>query len=167
MNKLDFKEIYSEFKISVERISFYFEKNKEKQNELNQDIWIRVWKSLENFNNECSLKTWIYRVAHNTAINHVIKDKKNKSLMPLEDVFVSTENLEQNLENKQSIDLLNEIIFTLKPLDKELVILYLEGNTQEEIEVITGLSKSNISTKISRLKNILKKIMQKKESSNE
>ena len=83
MNKLDFKEIYSEFKISVERISFYFEKNKEKSNELNQDIWIRFWKSLENFNNECSLKTWIYRVAHNTAINHVIKDKKSKSLMPL------------------------------------------------------------------------------------
>jgi RNA polymerase sigma-70 factor (ECF subfamily) len=167
MNKLDFKEIYSEFKISVERVSFYFEKNKEKSNELNQDIWIRVWKSLENFNNECSLKTWIYRVAHNTAINHVIKDKKSKYLMPLEDVFVSTENLEQNLENKQSIELLNEIIFTLKPLDKELVILYLEGNTQEEIEVITGLSKSNISTKISRLKNILKKIMQRKESSDE
>ena len=165
MNELQFKKIYSDFKINVERISFYFEKNKEKSNELNQDIWVRIWKSLETFNNECSLKTWIYRVANNTAINHAIKDKNSKSLIAVEDVETSTDDPQKSLENKQSIELLNKVIFTLKPLDRELVLLYLEGSTQEEIEAITGLSKSNISTKISRLKNILKSIMLRKEYS--
>ena len=123
--------------------------------DLYQDVVVNLWSSCSRFRNECSESTWIYRIALNTCIGHVRKDirKPQKvSLSILNDTIADPENLDEHLKE------LYRLIHQLKTMEKAIVLLWLEEKSYQEIADITGLTLSNVATKLKRAKMKLKEM---------
>lgn len=154
----DFEQIVHGHESSLKRLCESYENNQAKAQELYQEILVAIWKSLSGFRGDCSSRTWLFRVAHNVAISHVTKQRRNRELLEytLEemDQLVQNGNLLNHLEARETLARLKEVIAQLKPVDRELVVLYLEGKKQAQIAEITGLSSSNVATKIFRIKQL-------------
>jgi RNA polymerase sigma-70 factor, ECF subfamily len=125
--------------------------------DLINDITLELWKSFGSFKGESKISTWLYRVALNTSMNFKRKRKKDR-LFFLDDIkqtdnpgwFTECQDTSQSEILYQCIDELNE-------LNKAIILLYLDGRSHEEISDITGVSKTNVGTRISRIKEQIKK----------
>jgi RNA polymerase sigma-70 factor, ECF subfamily len=144
---------------ALERLAKAYEADLEKRRDLLQEIHIAIWQSFAGFNNLCSLRTWIYRVAHNVATSHVIKDKRISSntwldLEGLEEMADGS-NVEERLNHNLTLEWLMKIIQRLDPLERQLILLHLEGLDAVAIGEIVGITSSNVATKIHRIKSTL------------
>lgn len=165
MNETLFNDINANYSQAIKRICMGYEFNEQKAEELYQEVMTAIWQSLESFKGDCSTKTWSYRVAYNKCITHSIKEsKKNEiSLNSIEDIehSLASGEFDQKIVNKNMLEKIKEILGTVKPIDREIFLLFLEGEAQKDIASITGLKESNISTKVSRVKKIISSIMEK------
>ena len=130
----------------------------EKRRDLIQEIHFQLWRSFERFDARCSVRTWVYRVAHHVAASHVLREKRIFSnLVSLEELEMLPDKQQGQLAADQRIDLerLSALIQQLKPLDRQVTIYYLEEMDAVSIGEITGLSPGNVAMKIHRIKNIL------------
>jgi RNA polymerase sigma factor (sigma-70 family) len=130
--------------------------NADDREDLAQEIIFQLWKSWGNFNNEYKLSTWMYRIALNVAISFYRKEQKttNTVLMGEHLIEIVDENLEEGLE--ANLNALQKFINELKPLDKALMLLYLEEKSHKEMAEIIGITSTNVATKIGRIKEQLK-----------
>jgi RNA polymerase sigma-70 factor, ECF subfamily len=144
---------------ALERLGRAYEANPDARRDLVQEIHIALWRSFEGFDQRCSLRTWIYRVAHNAASSHVIRQRRARSqvLVGLEELENLPEaNSGQHVADRsQALNQLLNLIQHLKPLDRQVILSYLEGLDAASIGEITGLSPGNVATKIHRIKSIL------------
>lgn len=124
--------------------------------DLYQDVVYNLWAGFRNFRNECSVSSWIYRVALNTCISGLRKEKKT----PKGNVLV--ESLSESLSApeclNENICEMYRLINRLKTLEKAVVLLYLEEKSYQEIADIMGLSVSNVATKLKRSRVKLKQM---------
>jgi RNA polymerase sigma-70 factor (ECF subfamily) len=147
-----------EFGRALDRLSAGYEADPEKRHDLRQDIHFQLWRSLEAFDGRCSLKTWTYRVAHNTGVSYVNRERrKNAPLMSLEEIEQTApmEGREPDVDRQRALQQLSGFIRQLRPLDRQIMISYLEELDLATIAEITGLSRANVGMKIHRIKNIL------------
>jgi RNA polymerase sigma-70 factor (ECF subfamily) len=156
-------ELYEEaartYGASLERLARAYEADPETQRDLLQEIHVAMWRSFSTFDNRCSLRTWIYRVAHNIGASHIAIQRRTKlqGLVDLEEL----ENLPEansgtdKADRRHALDRLLNLIQRLKPLDRHVILSYLEGLDAASIAEITGLSAGNVATKIHRIKNLL------------
>jgi RNA polymerase sigma-70 factor (ECF subfamily) len=126
--------------------------------DLEQEIVIQLWKSFGRYDDQFKLSTWIYRVALNVAVSHYRKERKRQHDAALEDaiLIMTDESWEEELQWRKSV--LYELIDGLDKLNKALIILYLDEHSNKEIAEILGISESNVSTKLNRIKNQFKSI---------
>ena len=147
------------FGTALGRLALGYQSDPDKRRDLLQDIHIALWPSLARFDGRCSLRTWVYRVAHNTATSAVLRRQTNApTLVPLEESleFVTGEDSTEELfDRRRALDRLHELIRRLRPLDRQVMLLYLEQIDAASIAEITGLSSANVATKIHRIKQIL------------
>ena len=137
------------------KITTIYTDNGQDQKDLYQEIVYQLWKSFDSFRNESKISTWMYRIALNTAIGQLKKSKKHSNKTGIDQVVLQqTENYDTEFENR--LKMVYEQIHQLNILDKGLILLLLEGKKYEEISEITGLSESNVGTRISRIKQKLK-----------
>ncbi len=139
-------------------------KNKEDRKDLEQEIIIQLWNSFGKYNSKYKYSTWMYRIALNVAISFYRKERKwsvRNGFYNEELIYSITDENEYNTELDHNIKLLQEFINKLNELNKALMLLYLEEKPYAEIAEILGISKTNVATKISRLKLKLKKEFQK------
>lgn len=131
--------------------------NAEDRKDLIQEIIIQLWRSFDHYDDQYKFSTWIYRIALNTAISFYRKETRRKKISnhASEDIllFIDTD---VPGETEANIGLLHQFIAELKELDKALLLLYLEEKSQKEIAGIMGISGTNVATRISRIKMILK-----------
>jgi len=154
-----YQEAASTYGPALERLAHAYEADPDIRRDLLQEIHISLWRSFASFDGRCSLRTWIYRVAHNAATSHVIRQRraKGQGLIGLEEM----ENLpdatsgQETADRNQALARLMELIQRLKPLDRQVILSYLEGLDAASIGDITGLSARYVSTKIYRIKEIL------------
>lgn len=147
-----------DFGRALDRLSAGYEADPEKRHDLRQDIHFQLWRSLEAFDARCSLKTWTYRVAHNTAVSYVNRERrKNAPFVSLEEIerTAPVEGGEPDVDRQRALQQLSWFIRQLKPLDRQIMISYLEELDLATIAEITGLSRANVGMKIHRIKNIL------------
>jgi RNA polymerase sigma-70 factor, ECF subfamily len=144
---------------ALERLARAYEANPDTCRDLSQEIHLALWRSFAGWNGQCSLRTWVYRVAHNAASSHVIRQRRVKA-----QTLVSLEELEHlpdrsvdgsAADTRQALERLLGLIQSLKTLDRQVILSYLEGMDAASIGEITGLSPGNVATKIHRIKNIL------------
>jgi RNA polymerase sigma-70 factor (ECF subfamily) len=120
---------------------------------------MELWMSLKSFDGRCSLRTWVYRIAHNVGASHVVRSRRLASrLVDLETLEggVLMADARAQPDHRFSAAMLLDLIRQLKPLDRQISLLYLEGETAETMAEVTGLSAANVATKIHRIKRVLK-----------
>ena len=147
-------EAAAQFGPALDRLARGYEADADLRRDLRQDIHTELWRSLARFDGRCSLRTWVYRVAHNTAASHVLKHKGKRSLVGLEeiDAVAAGDNPEQELLERDARQRLLQMIQTLKPADRQLTLLYLEDLDAAAMGEVTGLSSGAIAVKIHRIK---------------
>jgi len=116
-----------------------------------------LWRSFANFDGRCSLRTWVYRVAHNAAASHVGRQRKNNlPLVSLEEAEAAPDlNNGAAADQQEALERLLTLVRQLKPLDRQVIVSYLEGLDAAAIAEITALSPSNVATRIHRIKRVL------------
>ena len=140
------------------KIARAYSKTVHDKEDLINDITFQLWKSFGRFNGDSKISTWIYRVAINTSMNYRRKREKDK-LFFLDDLK-QFENLNWIIEQPDSSnsEVLYQCIDELNQLNKAIILLYLDGNSHDEISHITGISKTNVGTRISRIKEEIKNL---------
>jgi RNA polymerase sigma-70 factor (ECF subfamily) len=144
---------------ALNRIARAYELNPDKRRDLLQDIHMALWRSLESFDGRCSLRTWLYRVGHNVATSHVVIDRRasSRQLLSIDQIDITDpkSDVEESAGRNLAVDRLMTLIHELRPLDRQLVMLFLEGVDAAAIGEITGISAGNVATRIHRIKRIL------------
>ena len=155
-------ELYDEaaatFSGALERLARAYEADADLRRDLLQEIHVALWRSFEGFNGRCSLRTWIYRVAHNVGASHVLRQQRTRQqeLFGLEEMEqLADAASEQAADRSHALGRLLRMIQRLKPLDRHVILSYLEGLDAASIGETTGLSAGNVATKIHRIKNML------------
>jgi RNA polymerase sigma-70 factor (ECF subfamily) len=144
--------------VALDRLARSYEADADNREDLLQEIHLSLWRSLSSFDERCSLRTWVYRVAHNVGASHVIKQRRTHSrLVGLDaiETITSDTDMEHTADRHMQLERLYTLIRQLRPLDRQIMLLYLEDSDAASIGEITGLSAGNIATKISRIKKIL------------
>lgn len=139
------------------RLARGYEADLERRRDLLQDIHLDLWRSLELFDGRCALRTWVYRIAHNVAASHIVRQRRFAArLVDLDDLDAEPVAVEEAAQaDRDAAQNLLGLIHRLRPVDRQIILLYLEGETAAEIAEVTGLSPSNIATKIHRIKKLL------------
>lgn len=143
---------------TIIKISRVYTNIAQDREDLINDITLELWKSFKSFNGNAKISTWIYRVALNTSMNYKRKRKKDSLFFSLND-FKKEDIFPWLIEPDNSIEseVLYQCIDELDEINKAIIMLYLDGNSHDEIAEITGISKSNVGTRICRIKEQLKK----------
>jgi RNA polymerase sigma-70 factor (ECF subfamily) len=120
----EFLSVIREYERVIYKVCYLYTTPNATLNDLYQDVVLNLWRAYPKFRRECKVSTWIYRIALNTCISFIRKEKINR----------------------------------LGQLEKSIILLYLEEKSYEEIAEITGLTITNVATKISRIKDKLRKM---------
>ena len=153
-----YAQAVAQFGPALERLARSYEADSDRRRDLLQEIHFATWRSFEHFQSQCSLRTWVYRVAHNVAATHVMRDRRAKSrtFVSLDEVASLPEPRHDIAFDRQNtIDRLYALIQHLKPLDRQVILLYLEGMDAASIGEISGISSGNVATKVHRIKTML------------
>ena len=155
-----YQKIAEEYGAALARMAFAYEADPDLRRDLSQEIHLALWRSFGKFNGRCSLRTWIYRVAHNIATGHVIRQRRLRDrLVNIENIeaMPGSDHIELAASQAQALERLSTLIQRLKPIDRQIIVCYLEEMDASSISEITGLSPANISMKVHRIKNILRR----------
>ena len=152
----DFIELIREHEGIIYKITRVYVDRQEDQQDLYQEIVYQLWKSFDSFRADSKWSTWMYRVALNTAISYLKRDSsgpKKVSSNHLDNFKM--EPFDPVMEER--VEWLYKSIQDLSVVEKGIILLYLEGKSHLEISNITGFSTSNVGTRISRIKEKLKR----------
>jgi RNA polymerase sigma-70 factor (ECF subfamily) len=143
---------------ALKRIARGYEADPERRLDVLQEIHLALWQSLSRFDGRCALGTWVYRVAHNTATSVCSRRRKNApQLVSIEDLDVAgpEPDREGQVDERRALEQLLALVQQLRPLDRQVMLLYLEDLDAQSISDVVGLSPANVATKIHRLKKVL------------
>lgn len=124
-------------------------------NDLYQEVVLNLWRAFGKFRHECKASTWIYRVALNTCISFIRKEKNIPEIVALTQV---SDRAEETDEMETMLRQLYHLINRLGQLEKSIILLYLDEKSYEEIAEITGLTVTNVATKLNRIKEKMRKM---------
>ena len=124
-------------------------------NDLYQEVILNLWKAFPRFRKECKPSTYVYRIALNTCISFLRKEKRT---LPTVELTPNIDCIDEDDVTQQMLSQLYQMINRLGQLDKSLILLYLDDNSYEEISDITGLTITNVATRLSRIKDKLRKM---------
>ncbi len=157
--ELDFARIVREHKGTVYTVCYMFSSNEEEVADLFQDILVNLWKGFARFRGDSSIRTWIYRVSLNTCISAERKKKRKGETLPLD---ININLFDDSVEDMKQIRMLQGRISRLGPFDRAIVLLWLENLSYDEIGAIVGISAKNVSVRLFRIKEQLRKMSDEK-----
>ena len=149
-----FAQIVKEHKNTIYTVCFMFSKDSDEVNDLFQEVLINLWQGFASFEGKSKIDTWIWRGSFNTCISQERK-KKRTSAIPLTmgiDLFNDKD------DDTKQVKMLYERIHRLKPFDRAIVLLWLEGMPYDEIAAIVGITTKNVSVRLYRIKEELKQM---------
>lgn len=152
-----YRQAGDEFAPALARLAHAVERDAEKARDLEQEMHCALWSSLKRFKGDCALKTWVYRVAHNVAADHVARSARGPKKVPLEDIdeLPAAQNPEAEAAEALVLAQVGELVRQLPPIDAQVIVLWLEGESAADISDITGLSPGAVATRIHRIKALL------------
>ncbi|MFD1293304.1 RNA polymerase sigma factor [Lutibacter holmesii] len=144
----------------IYKITLVYAFNEEDQKDLYQEIVYQLWKSFDSFRGGSKISTWMYRIALNTSITSLKKEKrKGEQVSFNNDLLDRIDQIDTIMEDR--IKLLYSHIKQLNTVEKGVILLYLEGKNYDEIAAITGFTSSNVGTRLNRIKQKLKSQIKK------
>lgn len=161
MNALEteFTHLVRQQKSTIYTVCLMFTNDPDEVDDLVQQTLINLWKGYENFEHRSEIRTWVWRVAMNTCISSDRKDKKRKEgTTSLDSIGISSIDMSHDTEDDKQIRMLHERIHKLGVFDRAVVLLWLENLSYEEIGEIVGISAKNVSIRLVRIREQLKKM---------
>lgn len=149
---IEYLESCKKLIIKVARI---YCKNSEDRKDLIQDIILQLWKSYPKYDKAYAISTWTYRIALNVSISFLRKAKTRYNTHNSYQHQVELFQIDNTVIDK-GLEQLYNFMDLLKPIDKAIIILYMEGCKNKEISLVLGMSDTNISTRKQRIKEELK-----------
>jgi len=163
-----FTELLDRYERPVFSLILKIVRNREDAEELSQDVFMKIYRSLDKFRGESNISTWIYRIAWNTAISftrvskHESADIDDSIIENVSDSDVESEM--ERLDSEERLSRLDKAMEQLQADERALILLfYMEEKTVAEVATITGLTVSNVKVKIFRIRQKLLVILQKME----
>jgi RNA polymerase sigma-70 factor (ECF subfamily) len=154
-----YHEAIKAFGPEIGRFVAGYEWDRAKRQELLQEVHLALWQSLVGYKGECSLRTWVYRVAHNVSVTHLQRRKRaaESGALTLDEVGPHADERADIAVTDRQIDLqqIMKLVHSLAALDRQVMLLYLEDLDAASISDVTGLSAANVATKIHRIKTLL------------
>lgn len=142
------------------KVSKMYMDNSDDQQDLFQEIVCQLWKSYESFRNESQFSTWMYRVAVNTAIVFLKKEKRKVDRYEIASENVKDDEGDSHIKESQ-LDHFYKAVHKLEKIDKAIIFYQLEGFSHKEIGENLGISEGNARVKLNRAKEKLKEIIKK------
>jgi len=159
-----FLRLMGEYEPALRRLAGGYLEQLADREDLFQEIAVALWRALPGFRGEASERTWLYRVAHNVAITastRIHSRGRREDQIPEQFEHPSASpNAEQEMLQKEKQRLLLEGVRSLGVVDREIVLLHLEGLSNAEIEQVSGLSESAVATRLTRIREKLKRQIQ-------
>ncbi len=169
-----FEELIETYQNKVFNIAYSMLNNYEDANDVAQEVFIRVYKSIKNFKGESSFSTWLYRITTNVCLDELRK-RKNKNVVsidediPFDDGEVTRQIVDDGptpdiiAEKKEVREIVNEAIGQLSEEHKTVIILReLQGLSYEEISKIINCPRGTVKSRINRARSALKNILKSK-----
>jgi RNA polymerase sigma-70 factor, ECF subfamily len=148
--KLIFEDWLNQYKALIFKIVRAYAFTAMDQDDLFQEITIQVWHSIKTFRNESAPTTWIYRIALNTAIKWVKKERRQPQAETLDHVQHILQDAGQKIDER--LTWLYEEIYKMDEIDRSLTLLLLDDFSYKEMAEILGITESNVGVKINRIK---------------
>lgn len=159
-NQLEFEQVLETYGDSLWRLTLIYEQEYNSRKDLYQEILVAIWKALPNFEERSSIKTYVFRIAHNRGITF-----RNKSTRT--DIFSSlnfepgSEHYgpqERLIKNEEQENLQNAVLKLSQPL-RQVVLLVLEGLSNKDVSDILGISENNVAVRLLRAKKKLSEFL--------
>jgi RNA polymerase sigma-70 factor (ECF subfamily) len=159
MNKTketEFSQLMEQHKGIIYKVVNSYCQHQDDRQDLAQEILTAMWLTIDKYNNEFKFSTWMYRIALNVAISYYRKDSKRQDKPGVYDeTLINIIDITSEEDKSKEIKQLYRFIGQLDKLNKAIIILYLESESYESIAHSLGLSKTNVATRIGRIKAIL------------
>ena len=150
-----FELLVRQHKRTIYTVCYMFSHNKAEIDDLFQEILIRLWNGFDTYEGRSDARTWIYRVALNTAINQDKKQRRRIETVPL---TVDIDPFEADNPKTEQVRKLHDLISQLELIDRSLILLWLEGISYDEIGAIIGITPNNVGVRLARIKEKLVKM---------
>lgn len=150
-----FISLVEQYRQIIYKVCYIYARDREHLNDLYQEIVLNLWKAYPRFRAECKTSTWIYRIALNTCITFIRRAGTRPATVP---ITVDMEPAGEPADQAMQLDELYRMINRLGPLERALILLWLEEKSYQEIADITGIPKTNVGVKLNRIKEKLIKM---------
>ena len=156
-NEILFNSLIKENSRIINSVCYFYSSEIIPFEDLRQEVYINIWKGIDHFRSESKLSTWIYRIAINTALMAIRTGKRRINTVPIDSIVL---NISQETDNSQKdrLEALDSLIDKLDEIEKAIILLWLDEYSYEEIAETMGMKKSNVATKIFRIKEKLSKL---------
>ena len=153
-NEQQFAQIVREQKSTIYTVCYMFSKDQDEVSDLFQEVLVNLWKSFPTFEGRSDVRTWVYRVAMNVCVS-LDRKKKRRNTVPL---TMDVNPYEDENPNSKQMEMLRKRISLLGPFDRAIIMLWLENMSYDEIAAVVGISVKNVSVRLYRIKEELKKM---------
>ena len=156
-----FDRLLAENGAAIARLAASYTNTSADRDDLVQEIALAIWRGLPQFRGECSERTFLFRIAHNRAVSHVVRRRPQASA-EMVDVPDSAPTPEAGLAREQQGERLRRAVHALPLLYRQVVTLMLEGMDYGEIAQVLGISESNVGARLSRARQMLREALEAK-----
>jgi RNA polymerase sigma-70 factor (ECF subfamily) len=161
----EYLRILNEHGRAIRRLAAVYEWNPAAREDLAQDIYLALWLALPRFRGDCSETTFVFRVAHNRAVSHVVRQRRSAS-GPLEgddDLPAREIDPEQGASRNERRERLTRAVGSLPLGLRQVMVLTLEGLSQREIGDVLGIRENNVAVRVTRARKILRRLLESRE----
>lgn len=144
----------SEQKSTIYTVCYMFSNDEDEVADLFEEVLINLWKGFSSFEGRSDIRTWVYRLSLNTCISADRKKRKKKTIPLSMDINL----FEDEDSDSRQVQMLRKRIMHLAPFDRAIVLLWLENMSYEEIGQVVGITAKNVSVRLYRIKEQLKKL---------
>ena len=141
----------------INSVCYFYSSDSIPFEDLRQEVYINIWKGLDQFRSDSKASTWIYRIAINTALMAIRTGKKRINTVSIDTTVFNISNDTDHFQ-KDRLEALDSLIEKLDDIEKAIILLWLDEYSYKEIAEAMGLKKSNVATKIFRIKGKLSKL---------
>jgi RNA polymerase sigma-70 factor (ECF subfamily) len=163
-----FLRLFEEYAPALERLAGAYALSRPDREDLVQEIATALWRALPAYRGDASERTWLYRIAHNVAITARVKqrkrDQRELAQESLPDFPQAGAGAEQDLLAQERRRILFAAVRQLGLADRQITVMHLEGLSGAEIEAVSGVAEGAVATRLSRIREKLRRAVQAKEA---
>lgn len=151
-----FLEMLAQYDAVVRRVCLMYSRISADYEDLYQETVANLWHGFDKFRGEARISTWIYRATVNTCITWLRRNARERNNRDLDEAITMAAG--DDLESRQQLQMLYDLIAQLDPMEKALVMMWLDGQQYDEIADVMGISRSLVAVRLHRIKDKMKKM---------